>query len=73
MDRLFMTREEAVRVLLEAHTAASGHSAAALVKHFGDRSARLEELDRLLLDVRAGRVDEFRLHPNDKTEISITD
>lgn len=73
MDRIFMTREEAIRVLLEAHEAASGNTAAALVRSTNGKSAKLEALDRLLLDIRAGRVDEFRINANDSTRISITD
>lgn len=73
MDRIFMTREEAIRILIEAHESVSGRPAATLIKSGNDRSARLEVLDRLLLDVRAGRVDEFRTNPEDSTCVSITD
>jgi hypothetical protein len=73
MDRIFMTREEAIRILIEAHESVSGRTAATLIKSGNDRSARLEVLDRLLLDVRAGRVDEFRTNPEDSTCVSITD
>ncbi|WP_321913946.1 MULTISPECIES: hypothetical protein [unclassified Paraburkholderia] len=73
MDRIFMTREEAIRILIEAHESVSGRTAATLIKSGNDRSARLEVLDRLLLDVRAGRVDEFITHPEDSTCVSITD
>ncbi|WP_375541657.1 hypothetical protein [Paraburkholderia sp. CNPSo 3281] len=54
-------------------TAFSGRAAATLIRSNADRSARLEALDRLLLDVRAGRVDEFRTWPEDSTCVSITD
>jgi hypothetical protein len=73
MDRIFMTREEAIRILIEAHESLSGRTAATLIRSSADRSARLEALDRLLLDVRAGRVDEFRTWPEDSTCVSITD
>ncbi|MEM5315545.1 hypothetical protein [Paraburkholderia sp. JHI869] len=73
MDRIFMTREEAIRILIEAHESVCGRSAATLIRSSEDRSTRLEALDRLLLDVRAGRVDEFRTIPEDGTCVSITD
>ncbi|MEM5331553.1 hypothetical protein VSR34_34030 [Paraburkholderia sp. JHI2823] len=73
MDRIFMRREEAIRNLIEAHESASGRTAATLIKSGGERSASLEALDRLLLDVRAGRVNEFRASPDDSTRVSITD
>ncbi|SDC26138.1 hypothetical protein [Paraburkholderia lycopersici] len=73
MDRIFMTREEAIRVLLEAHESLSGHAVATLIKSGANQSAKLEALERLLLDVRAGRVDEFRANPDDSTRIAITD
>lgn len=72
MNRIFMTREEAIHLLLEAHASASG-SAPALIKPVGKDPARVEALDRLLLDVRAGRVNEIRLDANDSTHITITD
>lgn len=73
MDRIFMTREEAIRLLIEAHESVSVRPAATLIKSGNDRSASLEMLDRLLLDVRAGRIDEFRTNPEDSTCVSITD
>ncbi|MEM5404730.1 MULTISPECIES: hypothetical protein [Paraburkholderia] len=73
MDRIFMTREEAIRILIEAHESVSGRAAATLIRSSADKSAKLEALDRLLLDVRAGRVDEFRTWPEDSTCVSITD
>ncbi|CAG9275014.1 conserved hypothetical protein [Paraburkholderia unamae] len=73
MDRIFMTREEAIRVLLEAHEAATGNTPATLIRSNGAKSARVEALERLLLDVRAGRVDEFSLNVGDSTRVAITD
>jgi len=72
MNRIFMTREEAVHVLVEAHAKASGNSAQ-LIRPVGNDPARVEALDRLLLDVRAGRVYEFRIDANDSVHIAITD
>ncbi len=67
MNRIFMTRTEALELLIKAHQAASdkidGHTGAAL--------ANIEALDHLLLDVRAGRVTEFRA-PDD-THVTIMD
>lgn len=73
MDRIFMTRDEAIRLLLEAHQILSGNSSATFIKPSVERSAKLEALDRLLLDVRAGRVDEFRINADDRTRVAITD
>lgn len=72
MNRIFMTREEAVRLLVEAHEGAS-EKREALMQPVVHDPARIEALDRLLLDVRAGRVVEFRLDANDSTHIAITD
>ncbi|MFC5429241.1 MAG: hypothetical protein EPN70_24750 [Paraburkholderia sp.] len=72
MKRIFMTRDEAVHLLVQAHASASGHSSP-LIQPAGNDPAKLEVLDRLLLDVRAGRVNEFRLDANDSTHIAITD
>lgn len=73
MDRVFMTREEAIRVVLEAHEAASGTNPATLIRSAGAKSAKVQALERLLLDVRAGRIDEFSLEAGDSTLIAITD
>ncbi|CAN0622452.1 conserved protein of unknown function [Burkholderia multivorans] len=68
MNRIFMTRVEALELLIKAHQAASdnigGHAAGAAL-------AKIETLDHLLLDVRAGRVTEFRA-PDD-THVTIMD
>ncbi|CAM2154239.1 MULTISPECIES: hypothetical protein [Paraburkholderia] len=73
MNRIFMTREEVIHLLLEAHATARGGSAPTLIKPVGRDPAKVEALDRLLLDVRAGRVNEIRLDANDSTHIAITD
>jgi hypothetical protein len=44
-----------------------------LIRSNGTKSARVEALERLLLDVRAGRVDEFSLNVGDSTRVAITD
>ncbi len=72
MNRIFMTREDAIHLLVEAHTAASGKSVQ-LIQPVGKDPAKVEALDRLLLDVRAGRVNEFRVDANDNVHIAITD
>lgn len=72
MNRIFMTREEAIRLLLEAHASTTGDSPQ-LIRPVGKDPAKLEALERLLLDVRAGRVNEFRLDANDSVHISIDD
>lgn len=58
-------------MLLEAH-AATTRDSSQLIGPVKD-PARLEVLERLLLDVRAGRVKEFRLDGNDKVHIAIDD
>ncbi|WDD92798.1 hypothetical protein Bsp3421_002827 [Burkholderia sp. FERM BP-3421] len=72
MDRIFMTRTEALELLLKAHQTAVdkiGHSTGkqTLADH-----AALEALDRLLLDVRARRVNEFQINTT-ATQIFVTD
>lgn len=72
MNRIFMTREEAIHLLVEAHAAAKGKGMQ-LIQPVGKDPAKVEALDRLLLDVRAGRVKEFRIDANDSVHIAITD
>jgi hypothetical protein len=72
MNRIFMTREEAIHLLVEAHTKASGNSTL-LIRPVGNDPSKIEALDRLLLDIRAGRVNEFRIDANDSVHIAITD
>ncbi|CAG9239052.1 conserved hypothetical protein [Paraburkholderia tropica] len=72
MNRIFMTREEVIHLLLEAHATARG-GVPTLIKPVGRDPAKIEALDRLLLDVRAGRVNEIRLDAEDSTHIAITD
>lgn len=72
MNRIFMTREEAIHLLLEAHTSATDEHPT-LIRSVGRDADKLKTLERLLLDVRAGRVDEFRIDANDSTHVAITD
>ncbi|PXW24698.1 hypothetical protein [Paraburkholderia caballeronis] len=72
MDRIFMTREEAIHLLLEAHKAASGQGVASDSPD-DDAFGQLHTIDRLLLDVRAGRVDEFHFGEDSAAQITITD
>lgn len=67
MNRIFMSREDAIRLVLEAYDAASGNRSATLFKSVGQISERVETLGRLLLDIRAGRLSEFQLEA-DKTQ-----
>jgi hypothetical protein len=73
MNRIFMTREEAIHLLVEAHAKASGKNGPLLIRPVGNDPAKVEVLDRLLLDIRAGRVNEFRLDSSDNVHIAITD
>jgi hypothetical protein len=72
MNRIFMTREEAIHLLVEAHAKASGKGPQ-LIRPVGNDPAKVEALDRLMLDIRAGRVNEFRLDASDNVHIAITD
>jgi hypothetical protein len=72
MDRIFMTRTEALELLLKAH-----QTAVDKIGHPGGRQtpadqASLEALDRLLLDVRARRINEFQISATE-TQIFVTD
>lgn len=67
MNRIFMSRADAIRVVLEAHDAEAGRSSASLFKSVGQISVKLDALERLLLDIRVGRVIEFELQ-GDKTQ-----
>ncbi len=72
MDRIFMTRTEALELLLKAHQTSVdkiGHPAG---KQTPADHAALEALDRLLLDVRARRINEFQISTT-STQIFITD
>jgi hypothetical protein len=72
MNRIFMTREEAIHLLVEAHAKAGGKGPQ-LIRPIGNDPSKVEALDRLMLDIRAGRVNEFRLDSNDNVHIAITD
>jgi len=73
MQHFFMTRARAVAYLLVMRRAMPDGIDNLLV---GKADSRLQELDmlkRLLLDVRAGRLREFRLNEPEAVEIVVTD
>lgn len=74
MNPIFMSRADAIRTVLRAQDAASGRKPGAVVfRSVSEISTRLDHLDRLLLDVRAGRVDEFRIDTDRSQRILIKD
>ncbi|QGZ65492.1 hypothetical protein [Paraburkholderia acidisoli] len=71
MNRIFMSREDAIRLVLEAYDAASGNRSATLFRSVGEISGRVDALGRLLLDIRAGRLDEFQFETDKSQRIFI--
>jgi hypothetical protein len=64
MERFFMGRASAVTYLLESRRAIFEKIADSLTGNVETESRELEQIDRLILDVRAGRVQAFELkHP----------
>jgi hypothetical protein len=73
MQRFFLTRVRAVAYLLAVRRAMPDQIDDLRV---GEADVRLQELDtlnRLILDVRAGRICEFRLDKPPAIEVVITD
>jgi hypothetical protein len=73
MDRFFMRRARAVWYLLDCRREWSGRIGPA---HIGDvefESQQLDLIDRLVLDVRAGRVHSFELAHPKAVAIFVTD
>ncbi|TCF96474.1 hypothetical protein BZM26_37475 [Paraburkholderia strydomiana] len=73
MQRFLLTRARAVAYLLRVRRATTD---AIDNLQVGEAAVRLRELDmleRMLLDVRAGRINEFRLDKPQTIEIAITD
>ncbi|SEF11901.1 hypothetical protein SAMN02787142_7791 [Burkholderia sp. WP9] len=73
MQHFFMTRASAVAYLLGVRRAMPEG-----IDHLrvGEADVRLQEVDtlnRLLLDVRAGRIREFRLDKPEAIEVMVTD
>ncbi|WP_322106894.1 hypothetical protein [Paraburkholderia sp. J41] len=73
MNRIFVSRADAIRLVLEAQEAASGNRSARLFKSVGQISDKLDALERLLLDIRAGRIAEFRIDTAKEQRIFIKD
>jgi hypothetical protein len=62
MQQLFVSRDGAVRRLLERKRQLMGEATPMeSIESSTSRAAAIEEVDRLLLDVRAGRTDVFEL------------
>ncbi len=73
MQRFFMTRARAVAYLLVMRRAMPDGIDNLLVDEADSRLQELDMLERLLLDVRAGRIREFRLNEPEAVEIVVTD
>ncbi len=73
MERFFLSRASAVAYLLGMRRATSGGIDNLRVGEADVRLQELDTLDRLLLDVRAGRVREFRLDKPQAIEVTVTD
>lgn len=73
MERFFLSRASAVAYLLGMRRATPGGIDNLRVGEADVRLQELDTLDRLLLDVRAGRVREFRLDKPQAIEVTVTD
>jgi hypothetical protein len=73
MERFFLTRASAVAYLLGTRRATSDEIDNLRVGVADVRLQELDTLDRLLLDVRAGRVRQFRLDKPRAIEVTVTD
>ncbi|MGU7784561.1 hypothetical protein [Burkholderia sp. PU8-34] len=69
-NRIFMRRANALKLLLDARQSAINQTAGMSVDH---TDAKLEALNRLILDVRACRVSEFQIDDTDDEQIVVTD
>ncbi|VBJ66668.1 Uncharacterised protein [Burkholderia pseudomallei] len=72
MDRIFMTRTEALEFLLKAHQTAVDKVGHPFRKPTPADHAAVETLDRLLLDVRARRIDTFQINAS-SAQVIVTD
>lgn len=70
MEEVFVTRASAVARIVTARRALQKDSENADAMSAHDRASRLERLDRLLFDVRAGRLCDFRM-PSDGGETRV--
>ena len=70
MDRIFMAQENALVLLLKARQSAFDQTVGMTVEH---ADAKIEALNRLILDVRACRVNEFKINPTDDKRIIVAD
>ncbi|SEF11553.1 hypothetical protein SAMN02787142_7721 [Burkholderia sp. WP9] len=73
MERFFMTRASAIAYLLKARRAMPDEIEDLRVRDADMRLQELDAIDRLLIDVRAGRTREFRVAMPLSVEIAITD
>jgi hypothetical protein len=72
MERFFMSRASAVTFLLESRRAMFAKISDSAFGDVETESRELEEIDRLILDVRAGRVCVFQLKQPRAVEIFVT-
>jgi|GEM_PF-2039553 len=61
MERFFMSRRSAIALIVNARTTLLAKADERLPADIQHHDARVADLTRLLFDVRAGRVDEFKL------------
>lgn len=73
MQHFFMTRASAVAYLLGLRRAMPDGIVDLRVGEADVRMQEVDMLDRLLLDVRAGRIREFRLDKPEAIEVVVTD
>ena len=69
MEEVFTSRSSAVARIMSARAGLLKDSDAAALSG-GDKAARLERLERLLFDVRAGRINDFTM-PTANGEVRI--
>ncbi|MEZ2311129.1 hypothetical protein AB6809_31260 [Paraburkholderia sp. RCC_158] len=73
MQQFFLTRVRTVAYLLAVRRAMPSEIDELRVGEADVRLQALDTLDRLLLDVRAGRISEFRLDEPRTVEVVVTD
>jgi hypothetical protein len=73
MERFFMRRESAVTYLLDQRRAWLAKISSTSSGNVETESRQLELLDRLILDIRAGRIHTFELTHPKPVSIFVTD
>jgi hypothetical protein len=73
MERFFMTRASALAYMIKLRGTMADEIAGRTVADANFRLDGLDVLERLILDVRAGRIIEFHLDLPTKISVAITD